>query len=116
MKRLGRGDLLQQGAEVEVMPTLGQVAVEEDFAPLRELLKTVANRPVDQLGADLRGWVKEEALRLDCYPVALAFFGACEAAVRSAEERKRARIDEGDKAAEGEVVHVHVFVWCSSLA
>jgi hypothetical protein len=99
MKRgVPEGDALSQA--LDALPTLGEVAKEEDFAPLRELLKPVAKRPVDQLGADLRGLLLKRGGQ-DHELLLGSFFGACDAAVRSAEERKRARIGEGDKAGEG---------------
>ncbi len=73
------------------MPTLGQVAVEARFASLRPLLATVADAPVDQLSPELRDWLKAEAATPGCFPVALAFFAACDAAQASMAE-KRARV------------------------
>ncbi len=74
---------------VAEMPKLGPVAEEsDDFAPLRALLSPVAQRPVDELGEDLRsGLLKrggdEHELLLQ------AFFGACDAAVRRVEAAKK---------------------------
>ncbi len=73
------------------MPTLGQIAEKsDDFAPLRVLLSPVAQRPVDELGEDLRsGLLKrggdEHELLLQ------AFLGACDAAVRRVEGAARKR-------------------------
>ena len=79
----------KRGAERDVdVPTLGQVAEEKDFAPLRELLEAVKNRPVDELGQDLRVWLREKATNIGHLPLALAFFGACDA---RAEAPKRVR-------------------------
>ncbi len=44
---------------LDVLPRLGKVAEEERFASPRELLQQVADTPVDQLGADLRGELME---------------------------------------------------------
>ena len=40
-------------------PTLGLVAEEERFAPLRELIKPVAATPVNELSEELRGVLRE---------------------------------------------------------
>ena len=78
------------------MPTLGQVAKEERFAPLRALLQQVDETPVDQLGADLRVLLLKRGGH-DLELLLGSFFGACDAA---ADQRKRARSggggDEGE--------------------
>jgi hypothetical protein len=96
MKRTGEGDgsqFQQQG-----VPTLGHVAGEKRFASLHDLLRQVTDTPVDQLGADLRGGLVQDAG--DRARLMQAFFGACDAAARAAEQRKRARSgvggDEGE--------------------
>jgi hypothetical protein len=43
--------------EAIYVPTLGQVAEEERFAPLRELIRFVANRPVTELSTFAFGHV-----------------------------------------------------------
>jgi hypothetical protein len=97
MKRAGEGNESQHQQQ-DVMPTLGQVAVEKRFASLHDLLRLVMDTPVDQLGADLRGGLVQDAG--DRARLMQAFFGACDAAARAAEQRKRARSggggDEGD--------------------
>ena len=94
MKRAGDGDESQQ--QLGVMPTLEQVAEEEDFAPLRELLKAVAKRPVDQLSDDVRAaLLRRVGDDQDGDLLLRSFFAACDAAVRAAEQRKRARSGGG---------------------
>ncbi len=99
----------QQG---DVMPTLGQVAEEEDFSPLRELLATVMNRPVHQLGGALRGGLIEDAAAMGAVRLMQSFFDACDAAARAAERRTRARSGGGGDEGERE----RVCVACFSLA
>ncbi len=97
MKRAGEDNEFQLQQQ-DVMPTLGQVAEEEDFALLRELLKAVAKRPVDQLlqesqeGAQLREIYMEKAKHANLEETWLSFVVACRAA---AEQRKRARSGKG---------------------
>ena len=81
----------KRGAEEEQrVPTLGEVAEDEDFAPLRELLEPVANRPVNELGEDLRAALKKRGG--DKLELLLAsFFGACDARAEEA-ARKRAHV------------------------
>ena len=77
------------------MPTLGLVAEEKDFAPLRELLQPVAGTLVNELGEDLRRDLRgavRESLRL----LLSAFFGACDARAREI-ERKRAHVATGEE-------------------
>jgi len=77
------------------MPTLGLVAEEERFTPLRELLQPVAGTPVNELGEDLRRDLRgavRESLRL----LLSAFFGACDARAREI-ERKRAHVATGEE-------------------
>jgi spore coat protein CotH len=72
------------------------VAEEEDFAPLRDLLQPVAGRPVNQLGEELRAWLKVEATKSGQLPVALALIDACDA--RAGEiERKRAHVSSKEE-------------------
>ena len=64
--------------ETSDVPTLGQVAADEDFALLREIIRPVAKRPVTELTQSLRtkmleGEVKATQLLLE------AFFAACDA-------------------------------------
>jgi hypothetical protein len=69
--------------EVIPIPTLGQVAEQEDFAPLRELIRPVAGRPVNELGEELKVWLKSEAVKIGQLPVALAFLDSCTARVEN---------------------------------
>ena len=79
----------KRGADRDVdVPTLGQVAEDEDFQPLRELLKRGERRPVNELGQDLRAWLKEEARKIALLPLALAFFGACDARAEEAAHKR----------------------------
>ena len=78
------------------MPTLGLVAEEKDFAPLRGLLQPVAGRPVNELGEELRAWLKAEAAKSGQLPVALALIDACNARVGEI-ERKRAHVATGEE-------------------
>ncbi len=89
------------------MPTLGQIAEKSDFAPLRPLLSPVSQRPVDELGEDLRsGLLKrggdEHELLLQ------AFLGACDAAVRrvegAAEKRPRPASSSEEEPGEGSAI------------
>ena len=57
----------------------GASAEEDRFEPLRGLLSPVKESPVNELGQRLRGWVEEEATKIEQFPVALAFFDACDA-------------------------------------
>ncbi len=61
------------------LPTLGLVAEEERFTPLRGLLQPVAATPVNELGEELRAWLKAEAAKSGQLPVALALIDACAA-------------------------------------
>ncbi len=72
------------------MPTLGRVAEERRFALLHELLLPVVDTPVDQLSPGVRGLLQKRGGR-DLELLVETFFSACDAAVRSAEQRKRAR-------------------------
>ena len=78
------------------MPTLGLVAEEERFAPLRELLQPVAGTPVNELGEELRAWLKAEAAKSSQLPVALALIDDCNARVGEI-ERKRAHVATADE-------------------
>ena len=77
------------------MPTLGLVAKEEDFAPLRGLLQPVAGRPVNELSEELRGVLRKKAGD-DLELLLVSFFAAC--AARAGEiERKRAHVATGEE-------------------
>jgi hypothetical protein len=71
-------------------PTLGLVAEEQDFAPLRDLLRPVAGRPVNQLGEELRAALKKRGGD-DLELLLLSFFAACDALAREV-ETKRAHV------------------------
>jgi hypothetical protein len=86
----------REAEEALSVPTLGQVAEEEDFAPLRGLIQPVARRPVNELGEALRGWLEAEATKAGQLPVALALIDACAARAREI-ERKRARVGSGEE-------------------
>ena len=81
----------KRGAEKDVdVPTLGQVAEDKDFEPLRELLKPVERRPVNELSEELRAALKKrggDELEL----ILLSFFAACDARAEEA-ARKRAHV------------------------
>ncbi len=124
MKRAVDGNDSQQQQQ-DVMPTLAQVAEEEDFAPLRELLKALAKRPVDQLlqesqeGAQLREIYVEKAKHANLEETWLSFVVACRAA---AEQRKRARSGKGGDEGEREGFvwrifcrQIFFFVWLLTL-
>jgi hypothetical protein len=88
---------MKRAAEETIdVPTLGQVAAADRFEPLRQLISSVANRPVTELGPELRGWLKDTA-KADLH-VVLAFLDACDACVA----------DVGLKRAKGEHVKHHV--------
>jgi hypothetical protein len=72
------------------VPTLGQVAEQERFAPLKELIRPVAETPVNELSPGMRtklleGEEKPTQLCLE------AFFAACDALVEDI-ATKRAHI------------------------
>jgi len=75
------------------MPTLGSVADEERFAPLRELLQPVAGTPVNELSEELRGVLRKRAGD-DLELLLVSFFAACDARAREI-ERKRAHVGVG---------------------
>jgi hypothetical protein len=80
----------REAEEPLAMPTLGLVAEEEDFAPLRGLLQPVAGRPVNELSEALRGVLRKKAGD-DLELLLVSFFAACDA--RAGEiERKRAHV------------------------
>jgi len=96
MKQTNAGQKREAEELLLDMPTLGLVAEkDEDFAPLRGIIKPVAGRPVNELGEDLRRDLRgavHESLRL----LLSAFFGACDA--RAGEiERKRAHVASGEE-------------------
>jgi hypothetical protein len=70
---------MKRAAEETIdVPTLGQVAADEDFALLREIIRPVANRPVTELSNEFRGVLRQKGgdqaeLLLE------AFFAACDA-------------------------------------
>ena len=70
------------------LPTLGLVAEEERFAPLRELLQPVAGRPVNELSEELRRVLRKKAGD-DLELLLVSFFAACDVRAREI-ERKRA--------------------------
>ena len=79
----------KRGAEEDLdVPTLGQVAeAEEDFAPLRQLLEPVKNRPVSEFGKGLRSKLeKKVGEELDL--LLEAFFAACDARVSEAAHKR----------------------------
>jgi hypothetical protein len=103
MKRgVHEGDASSQA--LDALPTLGEVAKEERFASLRALIQQVAETPADQLlqesqeGAQLREIYLEKAKHANQVETWLSFVVACRAV---AEQRKRTRVGEGDKAGEG---------------
>ncbi len=112
-KQASGGGQKREAEDALPVPTLGQVAEEEDFAPLRELLQPVAGRPVNELGEDLRRDLREavqESLRF----LLSAFFGACDA--RAGEiERKRAHVATGEES-QGEQRREHILCLFCSLS
>ena len=70
--------------------TLGDVAEDEDFAPLRQLLESVKNRPVNELGENTKEALRKKALETDAAITLLleSFFDACDARVEEV-ARKR---------------------------
>jgi len=86
--------------DLSLVPTLRDVAKEARFASLHELLGPVMDTLVSELGADLRVWIKDEAAKKDLLPLALAFFGACDARAKAA-SLKRPNVGS-DESAHGE--------------
>jgi hypothetical protein len=85
----------REAEEPLALPTLGQVAGEERFAPLRGLILPVAGAPVNELGEHTKTALRktspaETALVLE------SFFDACDARAREI-ERKRAHVASGEK-------------------
>jgi len=81
----------KRGAEKDVdVPTLGQVAEEARFEPLRELLKPVKDTPVTELSRELRDGLLEDAANKDkpTLRVMQAFLGACDARVSEAAHKR----------------------------
>ena len=95
-KEASGAGLKREAEEPLAPPTLGLVAEEERFAPLRELLQPVAGTPVNELGEELRAWLKAEAAKSGQLPVALALIDACNARVGEI-ERKRAHVATGEE-------------------
>lgn len=76
-----------QRAEQDLdVPTLGQVAQEERFRPLHELLKPVEKTPVDKLGPELRSKLEEKGGD-DLDLLLASFFDECGA--RAAEAARK---------------------------
>ena len=108
-KEASGGGQKREAEEPLPMPTLGIVAEEKRFAPLRELLQPVAEAPVNELGEDLRRDLRgavDESLHL----LLSAFFGACDA---RAGERKRTYVGSGEES-QGEQWYALLF--CLSLS
>ena len=81
----------KRGAEENIdVPTLGQVAEEGRFEPLRELLEPVKDTPVTELKATSKDALKE--LAGEQHKLVMTFFlAACDARVSEA-DRKRAHM------------------------
>ena len=77
------------------LPTLGLVAEEERFAPLRGLLQPVAATPVNELSEELRRVLRKKAGD-DLELLLVSFFAACDVRAREI-ERKRAHVGTGEK-------------------
>jgi hypothetical protein len=107
----------QMEMDVALVPTLGHVAKETRFDPLRNLLEQVKDTPVNELGEDLRAWLKEEAQRLQLVPLVAAFLGACDAAIRRLETaRKRPRYSNSSEEERGKFsFFFFLFFFFSSL-
>jgi hypothetical protein len=100
----------QMEIDVGLVPTLGHVAKETRFNPLRNLLEQVKDTPVNELGEDLRAWLKEEAQRHQLVPLVAAFLGACDAAIRRLETaRKRPRHASSSEEEPGESSRIFIF-------
>ena len=69
---------------------------------------------MSELGADLRVWIKDEAARKDLLPLALAFFGACDARAKAA-SLKRANVGS-DESVQGEHQRFPLFFRFSPLS
>ena len=78
----------KRGAEKDVdVPTLGQVAEEARFEPLRELLEPVKDTPVNELSERLRTQLLQDEEK----PTKLlleSFFAACDARVSEAGHKR----------------------------
>ena len=92
-KEASGAGLKREADEPLPMPTLGLVAEEERFAPLRELLQPVAGRPVNELSEELRRVLRKKAGD-DLELLLVSFFAACDARAREI-ERKRAHVGVG---------------------
>jgi hypothetical protein len=77
------------------IPTLGQVAEQERFAPLKDLISSVAATPVNELGEELKVWFKSEAVKIGQLPVALAFLDSCTARVEDIATKRAHVAHEG---------------------
>lgn len=88
----------REAEEPPSFPTLGLVAEDARFAPLRELLQPVAEAPVTELSEELRGLLRRKAgERLDL--LLASFFAACDLRAREM-ERKRAHLAAGESQGE----------------
>src|ERR1700679_2857812 len=94
-KEASGAGLKREAEEPLPMPTLGLVAEEERFAPLRELLQPVAGTPVNELSEELRGVLRKRAGD-DLELLLVSFFAACNARVGEI-ERKRAHVATGEE-------------------
>jgi hypothetical protein len=77
------------------MPTLGDVGAALRFQPLQQLLRPVAESPVDALGSELRAGLLDDATVAGSTRLMQAFFGECDAAKERAMrelERKMAAV------------------------
>jgi hypothetical protein len=80
---------MKRAAEEAIVPTLGHVAAEDRFEPIRQLISSVKDTPVTELGLELRSWLKGNAGAV--LLVALAFLDACDARTPDA-ATKRSRV------------------------
>ena len=94
------------------VPTLGEVAEEADFEPLRKLLEPVKNRPVNELSAGLRSKLEKKGGE-DVELLLESFFAACNVRVEEV-SRKRAHV-AFEEEAEGKLLFCFVFLVCLFL-
>jgi hypothetical protein len=105
------GDPQNEKLEIDVglLPTLGHVAKETRFDPLRNLLEQVKDTPVNELSAGLRTKLQQkvgEELGL----LMESFFAACDAAIRRLETaRKRPRHSSSSEEEPGESSRIFYF-------
>jgi hypothetical protein len=76
------------------IPTLGQVAEQERFAPLKDLISSVAATPVNELGEDLRASLRKKVGE-DHELLLASFFGACDALVEDTATKRAHVAHEG---------------------